>query len=45
MLNFGNIANIGYSLKPIFDTGLAATKNDFWFKSDQKWLKNNHLDL
>ena len=33
----------GFRLKPIFATAKAASKNTTCFKSDPKWLENNHL--
>ncbi len=34
-----------FRLKPIFTNVPAASKNDVWFKSGQKWHKNNYLAL
>jgi len=33
----------GFSLKPLFYTTPADSKNTAWFKSFQNWPKNNHI--
>ena len=36
---------VWFLLKQIFDTIPAASKNDAYYKSSQKWLENNQISL